>query len=181
MPVDGAGADRAVQSWHRLDVVGEDVGSGGEHNLQSFCGAAEVGRQDLHGASRNSGLHCADYRREMGGAAVGKIVPVHRSDHDVGQAHPFHCLGQVGRLFGVHAAGRAGHHGAEAAAPRAHIPQDHESGRPLAPALIDVGAGGLLADGVQVQCLHGPPHRLVASLRSAARAATSDAPETAGA
>ena len=54
----------------------------------------------------------------------------------------------VGRLAGLDVA--------EAAAARAGVAEDHERGGAALPALADVRAGGLLADGVQVLALDHP-------------------------
>src|SRR5208282_3678685 len=70
------------------------------------------------------------------------------------------------RLQLVHFAWQAGAHRAESAAPRAAVPKDHEARRPVrAPALVEVGASRLLADGVKLLGAHGLLYRDVA-LRS---------------
>src|SRR5262249_41682289 len=41
------------------------------------------------------------------------------------------------------------------------LAEDHEGGRPVAPALVDVGAARLLADGVEPEAAHQSPDLLV--------------------
>src|SRR5208282_2507610 len=55
----------------------------------------------------------------------------------------------------VHVARKPGAHGAEAAAARAAVSQDHEARSAVrAPALVQVGTAGLLADGMQLLRAH---------------------------
>src|SRR6201999_4197755 len=68
----------------------------------------------------------------------------------VAQAHRFHLVGDAERLERVVPARLAGLHVAEAAAAGADVAEDHESRRAALPALADVRAVGLLADGVEV-------------------------------
>ena len=77
-------------------------------------------------------------------------------------------LGYAPRLVGVDARGRlAGGHRAEAAAAGADVAEDHEGrGAVLAPALVDVGAPRLFADGVEPLALDQAAH-LVEALRRA--------------
>src|ERR1700738_1753913 len=56
---------------------------------------------------------------------------------------------------------RAGLDVAEVAAPRAGVAEDHDRRRAGAPALADVRAHRLLADGVEVEAAHLVPHVLV--------------------
>src|SRR5207247_10409042 len=62
-------------------------------------------------------------------------------------------------LGGVDGEGTAVRHGAEAAVPRAGVAEQHEGGGPVPPALTDVRAARLLADGVEAQLAHRR-HRL---------------------
>ena len=98
-----------------------------------------------------------DHPGEVAGAAVGQVVAVDRGDHGVAEPHDRHRLGHVLGLLRDRrpACGTAGGHGAEAAAARADVAEDHEGGGAvLAPALVDVGAAGLLADRMEVQAVH---------------------------
>ena len=66
------------------------------------------------------------------------------------QPHRLHLVGHPQRLQRVVPGRLAGLHVAEAAAAGADVAEDHEGRRAALPALADVGAVGLLADGVQV-------------------------------
>ena len=84
-------------------------------------------------------------------AAVGQVVAGDAGDDDVLQAEGADRLGDATRLVVVEPGGPAGLHGAEAAGARARVAEDHDRRRALVPALADVRAAGLLADGVEVQ------------------------------
>ena len=93
----------------------------------------------------------ADRRGEVRGAAVGELVAVDRGDDGVPHAELPDGLGDVPRLLRVERPARSLCDRAEAAAPGADVAHEHERRRPLAsPALEDVGALRLLADGVEV-------------------------------
>ncbi len=85
------------------------------------------------------------------GTSVGQVVTGHAGDHGMGQPHPLHRLGHPLRLTGVEGKGMAGVHLAEPARPGAPRAVDHEGGGAVRPALVDVGATGLLAHRDQVE------------------------------
>ena len=126
-----------------------------EHHVEGVRHAPEVGGQHLDGAGGALRVDGGDHLRPVARAAVRQVVAVDRGDHGVAQAHHRHRLGHVLGLLRVGAGRRpAGGHGAEAAAAGADVTQDHEGGRAvLAPALVDVGAAGLLAHGMEIQPL----------------------------
>ena len=92
---------------------------------------------------------------EVAGAAVGEVVAVDRGDDGVAQPHGGHRLGDVVGLVDVDPGRRSPRgDGAEPAAAGADVAQDHEGGGAvLPPTLVDVGAAGLLADGVEVEAV----------------------------
>ena len=65
-------------------------------------------------------------------------------------------LGDARRLVRIERARQAGLDVAEGAGARAGVAHDHEGGVLLLPALADIGAAGLLADGVQAVRAHDP-------------------------
>src|SRR2546422_2339577 len=73
-----------------------------------------------------------------------------------------HRLRHVVRLLRVDEPRATRGDGAEAAAARADVSQDHEGGRAIAPAFVDVGAAGFLADGVQLQPFDHAAHHAIA-------------------
>ena len=94
--------------------------------------------------------HLADHADERRGALVGQVVAVDGGDDGVAQAHARDRARDARGLERVVPGRLAGLDVAEAAAARARVAEDHERGGAALPALADVGAGGLLADGVQV-------------------------------
>src|SRR5439155_1196231 len=72
---------------------------------------------------------------------------------------PGHRRGYAERLAGVDGERTAMRHGAEAAVPRARVAEQHEGGGLVSPALADVRAARLLADGVKAHLPHRR-HRL---------------------
>ena len=154
-----------VEPRHDLDVVVEDVGPLGDHLRERHLLAAEVGRQHLDLALRRLHADRADHADEGGGAVVGQVVAVDARDDRVAQAHLRDRARDARGLERVVPRRLAGLHVAEAAAARAGVAEDHERRGAALPALADVRAGGLLADGVQVLLLDH--RRQVAVLRAA--------------
>lgn len=91
----------------------------------------------------------------MAGAAVRQIIPVHGGDYHMFQPQSGHGLGQMFRLGRIDRVGPAAGDIAEGAGSGADLSQDHEGGGAVLPAVADIGAGGLLADSVQLQFAHG--------------------------
>ena len=141
------GAHPLVQALHGLHVVVQHVGGGLEHGGQAALVAPEIRDQHFHPAGGKERADPADGLGEMPGPAVGQIVPVHRGDHGEGQAQARHGFGHPLGLPGVHRPRAALAHVAEPAVAGAHVPQQHEGGGAVdPPALMEVGAPGLLAD-----------------------------------
>src|ERR1700683_2281030 len=139
-----------IQARNDLDVVVEHVGALGDDLGERHLLSLEVGGEHLDLAAGRLAAHLADDADERGGALVGQVVAVDGRDDGVAQAHARDRAGDAGWLERVVPGGLAGLDVAEAAAPRAGVAEDHERGGAALPALADVGAGGLLADGVQV-------------------------------
>src|SRR5690606_32785602 len=112
--------------------------------------AQEVRCQDLDRGRGRSGADGADHGGEVCRAAVGQIVTVDGGDDDVLELKSGYGLRDVLRLFRVERLRQTRAHVAESAGARARVPHDHHGRVLLAPALPDVGAARLLADGVQV-------------------------------
>ncbi len=155
--VAAAGPRLAVEPRHGLDVVRED--------LRRAPRARRRARRRRRGSRasaprpRQPGSRpwtACDHRRPVAGAAVRQVVAVDRGDHRVAQAHARRTASATcsGSSASTPGAGPAGGHRAEAAAPGADLAQDHERrGAVLAPALVDVGAAGLLADRVELEAV----------------------------
>ena len=146
-----------VQVRHRLQVVVQQVGTGIEHGLERRLRSLEIGNEHFHAHARAPAAYGPDRLRKDRRAAVGPLVPVHRGNHGEPQAQFLHGTGHALGLVPVEPLVRsAGLHGAETAAARADIAQDHEGRRALLPALPDVGTLGALADRVQPVVPHQP-------------------------
>ncbi len=106
--------------------------------------------------SGRSSLEAGDRARDVRGAAVEQIVAIDHREDDVLQLEPRDGPGHVLRLAAVDGAARvAGGDGAEAAAARADVAEEHDGRRPLGPALADVRAARLLAHGVEIEGAEG--------------------------
>ena len=126
-PVTGAGVPHpAGEPLDGLQVLGENFHPGARHRRRRRQVAAEIRGQGFH---RGGGVARADGRHACGvmpGAAVREVVPVHRGEHHIAQAHRRHRPGRVGRLSGIQpAAGVAGIHRAEAACAGADRTHQH--------------------------------------------------------
>ena len=157
MRVVRAGAGLRVEARHGLEVVVHHVRRRGrEDRERPVEAAAEIGREDLDPRAGREGAHGADAVDEMLRAAVAQVVAVHARDHHVGELHRGDGLAEVARLVGVQRLRPAVGHVAERAAARAQVAHDHERGGAVPEALADVGAGGLLADGVELRVAQDP-------------------------
>ena len=110
-------------------------------------------------------LERADRRRVVRGAAIRDVVAIDRGHHDVRQPHLVRGLGEPERLERIRGlVGLPRVDVAVAARARAGVAQDLERRRPAPPALADVGAARLLADGDEVPFAHQSLHLVVAGV-----------------
>src|SRR4051812_26860720 len=140
----------AVEARRDLDVVVEDVGALGDDLGQRHLEALEVGREDLDLAVGRLAADLADDPDERAGALVGQVVAVDARDDRVPEAHLGHAARDARGLERVVPRRLAGLDVAEPAAPGARVAEDHEGRGAALPALADVRARRLLADGVEV-------------------------------
>ena len=157
--VAGMRAHQRREAAHRFDIVRQHLRGGPHHGGDGIGGAAQVGAEQFHAATR----YGAD-RRHRGsaylGAAVAQVVAVHHGHHDVAQLHLGDRFGHPFRLGQVQLRRQAGVHGTEAAAPGAHAAQNHEGGGAVrAPALVNVGTARLFAHRGESLGTHQPAHR----------------------
>ena len=150
-----------VHPAHRLEVVRQDLRPGVDDPPQRVGVAAEVAHQRFDRRIGAGLVHPLDGLGPDGGSAVGQIVAIDAGDHDVLEPHERHRLGDPARLVWIGWLGPAGLDVAEAAGARACVAEDHDRGRAPRPALAEIGAGGLLADGVQRVLVDDPPKPLV--------------------
>src|SRR5207249_10996272 len=132
----------------------EDVGPRLDHGAHRVEVALEVGCQHLDRRPRASSPDGADRAREYAGAAVPQVVTIDGSDDRVLEPELSHGLGDANGLAEVQLGRPPGRHGAEPARACADVAQDHERGRPAVPAVEDVGAARLFANGVQLRTLN---------------------------
>src|SRR5690554_7838964 len=98
-------------------------------------------------------------------APVEEIVPIDHRDDDIAEAHPLERDRRRLMLRRVDIAARiACTDRAEAAAASTRLTEHHDRRRPRAPALKDIGALRLGADGVKIEALEAIPHSLKARL-----------------
>src|SRR5690606_24137755 len=158
------------QPPHRLDVLREHVEARGDDRLDVREIAGKVGRQRLDGGFRAARLDRANARGVVAGAAVGQVVAVDRRQHDVLQVHELDGPRRVLGLVGVEPAARVARvDGAELTRARADVAHQHDRGRAVRPALADVRAHRLLADGREPVRAHRGAQLLVALARRDAR------------
>ena len=109
-----------------------------------------IRNEDLDFCLCRSSFDSLNAAREMEGALVGEIVPVHRRYDRVIEPHLAHRLRERLRLvLANRSPAFCRLDSAECAAPRANIPEDHERGGAAAPALALVRAMSLVADGME--------------------------------
>ncbi len=102
----------------------------------------------VSGAARRMAANCA---REMPCPAVVEIVAVDRGHDDMLKAKLGDGVADALGLVLVERAGQPRAHVAKGAGARAGVAHDHEGRVPLVPALADVGAARLLADGRELE------------------------------
>ena len=137
-----------------VQIVCEDLRCGGEDLFQRLRTALEVGHQELDAAA---GQHRVDLSSGLGvqpGTAVGKVITGDAGDGRVAQFHLRHRGGHPGGLVLVVLGGTAGGDVAEVATARAQLATDEEGRLALVPALVDIGAVGLRAHGVELLPTH---------------------------
>ncbi len=146
--------DRQIERRHGLEIVVEDVGPRLDDDVKRAVLAQEVRRQHLDRGSGRGGADGADHRGEMRRAAVRQIVAIDRGDDDMLETQLGDGVGDPLRLVRVESAGQPGLDVAEGAGARAGVAHDHHGGVLLRPALADIGAAGLLADGDEAVLAH---------------------------
>ena len=147
----GARACLPVKPGDSLEVVVEDVRQPLAEDVEGDVeAAAEVGDQRFDGRRRRGLAYGADDIDKMAGSAVAQVVAVDAGDDDILQLERGNRIRQFSRLVRVGRQRLAVAHVAERAAAGADVAEDHEGCRAAPEALADVGAGGFLADRVQL-------------------------------
>jgi hypothetical protein len=113
--------------------------------------ALEIGHQDFDPGGWAGGLDGAGGRGEMGGAAVGQIVAIDRSDDDVLQAEALDGGGDAPRLIGIERAGAPMDDGAVGTIARADIAHEHEGGGAMRETFADIRTACFLADRMEFE------------------------------
>ena len=114
-----------------------------EHGVQRGGSSPEVGNQGFYVAGRGQRPGRRDRGGEGRGAAVFKIIAVHRGDHDILEFEGPDRLGDTRRLGLIHRSRTSVFDVAVGAGSRAHPAQNHEGRGAVMPAFADVRAVGL--------------------------------------
>ena len=163
-----------------LHVVVENLRAGVHHDFESLQAALEIGDEHLDGAAGVNLADAADEHGENRRAAVAALVTVDAGNDGVLQVHRADGLGDAFRLQPVQGGGHAVFYVAEAAGAGADVAEHQEGGRARSPALAQVGAHGLLADGVQGFAAHQGADLLVSLAGRGADANPGGTPEGGG-
>src|SRR6185369_2448056 len=97
-----------------------------EHSVQRRFVAVEVGYEHFNFAFRVERAHLANRLGPVGGAAVGEIVAVDRSDHGMREIQVLDCFGDVPRLFRIEQSWLTFPNSAEATMTRADVAAEHK-------------------------------------------------------
>ena len=155
-----SGTGSAVQARDSFYIVVEEVRQGAGKDIQGLREASpEIRDQNLDFDPTGTLPKRVDDLDEMAGAAVGKIVPVDRSDDDVPKPHPGHG---TGNMFGLEGIGRKGFSMvdvAKRAGSGAQVSENHERGGSLPETFSDIRTAGFLADGMQAGFRKAFPER----------------------
>src|SRR6185312_2971124 len=162
---------RMGEASHGLDVLRKDIESGVDDRLDVFEHSPEVRRQCFNSGRRIASLDRTDAGSVVAGAAVRQIVAIDRGKHDVFELHQLDAAGSVLRFVRIEPTTRvAGIDRAEAAGSCADRAHEHDRGGAGVPALADVRAFRLLADGSEAVLLDDPLDGLKADARGRPRA-----------
>ena len=149
--VAGRRSDGPLEPGHRLDVVVEDVGPGVEDGLERRPIALAVRDEHLDGGA---GTRLADPGDGLGEGAGPPSARSSRATQVItAWARPIRATASATRA-GSSASSGSGRRVSTWQKPQARVHRDavdHERGRPVGPALVDVGAAGLLAHRDQVE------------------------------
>ena len=146
-----AEADLPVEPRHGFGVVIEHVRPRIHDDFHGGVAALEIRHEHFDFAAGNALADGFDGELEELRAAVFAVVAIDAGDDGVAQTHDGDGFGDAARLIVIDRQRSALLHRAESAAARADVAEDHERGGAAVPALADVGAGGALADRMQLQ------------------------------
>ena len=145
----------ALQAGHGLDVVVEHVGP--NRRTAAASESASPLASEINVSTRVSGQRsriAATHRGHVGHPAVGEVVAGDHRQHGVSQAHARDRVGDTAGLVVGRGERLAGVDQAEPAGPRAPLAEHHERRGAVGPAVAEVRAAGLLADGDQAVVAH---------------------------
>ena len=147
------------ESLDRFDVLSKYLQSAVHDRFDVDQAALEIRRQCL---DRGCGAELFDRTyagREVGGATIGKVVPVDRCQHDILESHQLHRTCAVRRLILIEPAMRiASVHRAEAAGARTDRAHQHQCRCSRVPAFTDVRTLRFFANGREAMLLHQCTH-----------------------
>src|SRR5579862_6285973 len=130
--------------------MGEHFGLGVEHDVERGQITRKVAGEAFDFSLGNEFVNQPYGAREDRGDAVGEVVAVDGSEHEVAPAEIPHRFRDPHWFEPIHFATRTtGFYVAEVAASRARVAEDHDRGRAGAPTLADIRAERFLAHGMQ--------------------------------
>ena len=149
--VTSSGACDAIEARHGLGVVIQDVGPRVNDDAQGLVDTLEVRDQDFDGTAGLRFTNPTDDVGENRGSADVVVIAIDAGDYGKFQSELLNGFGDAARLVVVDRFGAPLRYGAESAATRTEVTEQHEGRGLVVPALADVGALCRLADGVEVE------------------------------
>jgi len=127
-------------------VVSENLRSSGNDQLKILLGALEIAHKDFHGHLRAQFMDTVNGFGPDCRSTIGQIISIHGCDDDMLEGDFGEEFSDPTGFIKIGLAGAASLDVAESTGSRAGVPQNHDGGRPTAPAFSDIWTGSLLAD-----------------------------------
>lgn len=146
--------DLAVEARDRFRVVVQYFRFGCQHDVHGGVRALKVRDEHFDAAAGDALADGADGQGKELGSTVLAIVAVDAGDDGELKSQGGAGFGDPARFVVIHGQRPAFLDGAETAAPRADVAENHKGCRSLIPAFADIGTGSTFADRVEVEVGH---------------------------
>ena len=150
-----AGADCRIEPGHGFKIVVVNVGTSFDDRLhRAFDLVAKIGRQDFDCGRRGVPTQRLDDLHKLARTAIGQVIAIHRSNHDMLQPH---FCSRYRNMFGLKRIDGAGHARldvAKCAGAGANITEDHHRRMLLGPALADIRARRFFTHRCEIEVAH---------------------------